>query len=196
MGKFPCVGRTAQSEEGVPARPGGGETNPVCPPGDWPVSGGSGPEHRYCGIHHRQQLLRQVRRWNILYSSLSPLVIGQFLEAGDQNTGIVGSTTGSNYYVRWGGETYYTGVCPPSCDWPVSGSRGPEHRYCGINHRQQLLCEVRRWNILYRSLSSLLWLASFWRQWTRTPAWWNQLRGSNYRSTVPVLAALITGSTA
>merc|ERR1712004_54213 len=28
-----------------------------------------------------------------------PLVIGQFLEAVDQNTGIVGSTTGSNYYV-------------------------------------------------------------------------------------------------
>jgi 26S proteasome regulatory subunit T3 len=34
--------------------------------------------------------------WNI---SL-PLVIGQFLEAVDQNTGIVGSTTGSNYYAR------------------------------------------------------------------------------------------------
>ncbi len=29
-----------------------------------------------------------------------PLVIGQFLEAVDQNTGIVGSTTGSNFYVR------------------------------------------------------------------------------------------------
>ena len=29
-----------------------------------------------------------------------PLVIGQFLEAVDQNTGIVGSTTGSNNYVR------------------------------------------------------------------------------------------------
>jgi len=29
-----------------------------------------------------------------------PLVIGQFLEPIDQNTGIVGSTTGSNYYVR------------------------------------------------------------------------------------------------
>ena len=29
-----------------------------------------------------------------------PLVIGQFLEAVDQNYGIVGSTTGSNYYVR------------------------------------------------------------------------------------------------
>ena len=29
-----------------------------------------------------------------------PLVIGQFLEAVDQNTGIAGSTTGSNYYVR------------------------------------------------------------------------------------------------
>ncbi len=29
-----------------------------------------------------------------------PLVIGQFLEMIDQNTGIVGSTTGSNYHVR------------------------------------------------------------------------------------------------
>ncbi|KAH8306351.1 hypothetical protein KR018_008746, partial [Drosophila ironensis] len=29
-----------------------------------------------------------------------PLVIGQFLEAVDQNSGIVASTTGSNYYVR------------------------------------------------------------------------------------------------
>merc|ERR1712121_560634 len=29
-----------------------------------------------------------------------PLVIGQFLEAVDQHTGIVGSTTGSNSYVR------------------------------------------------------------------------------------------------
>lgn len=29
-----------------------------------------------------------------------PLVIGQFLEAVDANTAIVGSTTGSNYYVR------------------------------------------------------------------------------------------------
>ena len=29
-----------------------------------------------------------------------PLVIGQFLEAVDQNYAIVGSTTGPNYYVR------------------------------------------------------------------------------------------------
>ena len=29
-----------------------------------------------------------------------PLVIGQFLEAVDGTSGIVGSTTGSNYYVR------------------------------------------------------------------------------------------------
>jgi len=29
-----------------------------------------------------------------------PLVIGQFLEMIDQHSGIVGSTTGSNYYVR------------------------------------------------------------------------------------------------
>lgn len=29
-----------------------------------------------------------------------PLVIGQFLEMIDRNSGIIGSTTGSNYYVR------------------------------------------------------------------------------------------------
>ena len=29
-----------------------------------------------------------------------PLVIGQFLESIDEFTAIVGSTTGSNYYVR------------------------------------------------------------------------------------------------
>lgn len=29
-----------------------------------------------------------------------PLVIGQFLEMVDTNSGIIGSTTGSNYYVR------------------------------------------------------------------------------------------------
>lgn len=29
-----------------------------------------------------------------------PLVIGQFLEMVEENNGIVGSTTGSNYYVR------------------------------------------------------------------------------------------------
>lgn len=29
-----------------------------------------------------------------------PLVIGQFIEMIDEHTGIVGSTTGSNYYVR------------------------------------------------------------------------------------------------
>ena len=29
-----------------------------------------------------------------------PLVIGQFMEMADQKYGIVGSTTGSNYYVR------------------------------------------------------------------------------------------------
>ena len=33
-------------------------------------------------------------------SQAVPLVIGQFLEMVDNNTGIVGSTTGSNYYVR------------------------------------------------------------------------------------------------
>ena len=35
-----------------------------------------------------------------VYVQAVPLVIGQFLEMVDQNNGIVGSTTGSNYYVR------------------------------------------------------------------------------------------------
>ncbi|CAF4265668.1 unnamed protein product, partial [Adineta steineri] len=41
---------------------------------------------------HAQEELKRIQS--------VPLVIGQFLEAVDQNTGIVGSTTGSNYYVR------------------------------------------------------------------------------------------------
>merc|ERR1712244_144428 len=41
---------------------------------------------------HAQEEVKRIRS--------VPLVIGQFLEAVDQNTGIVGSTTGSNYYVR------------------------------------------------------------------------------------------------
>lgn len=46
----------------------------------------------------RRELLRaqeEVRRIQSV-----PLVIGQFMEMIDQNHGIVGSTTGSNYYVR------------------------------------------------------------------------------------------------
>ena len=38
-----------------------------------------------------------------------PLVIGQFLEAVDQNTGIVGSTTGGTAYSQNGGG----GIAPP-----------------------------------------------------------------------------------
>lgn len=41
-------------------------------------------------MHHAHPLAAQA----------VPLVIGQFLEMVDNNTGIVGSTTGSNYYVR------------------------------------------------------------------------------------------------
>ncbi|XP_078252908.1 26S proteasome regulatory subunit 6B [Rhinoraja longicauda] len=41
---------------------------------------------------HTQEEVKRIQR--------IPLVIGQFLEAVDQNTAIVGSTTGSNYYVR------------------------------------------------------------------------------------------------
>ena len=46
----------------------------------------------------RRELLRAQEEVKRIQSV--PLVIGQFLEAIDQNTGIVGSTTGSNYYVR------------------------------------------------------------------------------------------------
>lgn len=50
-------------------------------------------------VHNlRRELLRaqeEVRRIQSV-----PLVIGQFLEAVDANSGIVGSTTGSNYFVR------------------------------------------------------------------------------------------------
>merc|ERR1711868_179068 len=44
------------------------------------------------GYLHAQEEVKRIQS--------VPLVIGQFLEAVDQNTGIVGSTTGSNYYVR------------------------------------------------------------------------------------------------
>ena len=39
-----------------------------------------------------------------------PLVIGQFMEAVDGTSGIVGSTTGSNYYVRTYSATDYADV--------------------------------------------------------------------------------------
>ena len=41
-----------------------------------------------------------------------PLVIGQFMEAVDGTSGIVGSTTGSNYYVRAAAHVL--------CSWPAS----------------------------------------------------------------------------
>lgn len=41
-----------------------------------------------------------------------PLVIGQFLEAVDQNTAIVGSTTGMG---GWGAPHSLTGMCPELC---------------------------------------------------------------------------------
>ena len=53
-------GRAAEPEERVPARPGGGEADPVGAPRHRPVPGGRGPEHRHRRLHHRQQLLRQV----------------------------------------------------------------------------------------------------------------------------------------
>merc|ERR1719311_215047 len=46
----------------------------------------------------RRELLRTQEEVKRIQSV--PLVIGQFLEMVDENSGIVGSTTGSNYYVR------------------------------------------------------------------------------------------------
>ncbi|KAI9083672.1 hypothetical protein K1719_034373 [Acacia pycnantha] len=46
----------------------------------------------------KRELLRAQKRSR--GSDLRPLVIGRFMEMVDQNNGIVGSTTGSNYYVR------------------------------------------------------------------------------------------------
>ena len=46
----------------------------------------------------RRELLRAQEEVKRIQSV--PLVIGQFLEMVDENTGIVGSTTGSNYFVR------------------------------------------------------------------------------------------------
>merc|ERR1719311_1277480 len=46
----------------------------------------------------RRELLRAQEEVKRIQSV--PLVIGQFLEMEDENSGIVGSTTGSNYYVR------------------------------------------------------------------------------------------------
>ena len=48
--------------------------------------------------HLKRELVRaqeEVKRKSV------PLVIGQFLEPIDENTGIVSSTTGSNYVVRF-----------------------------------------------------------------------------------------------
>lgn len=46
----------------------------------------------------RRELLRAMEEVKRIQSV--PLVIGQFMEMIDQNNGIVGSTAGSNYYVR------------------------------------------------------------------------------------------------
>jgi 26S proteasome regulatory subunit T3 len=46
----------------------------------------------------RRELLRAQEEVKRIQSV--PLVVGQFLEMVDANSGIVGSTTGSNYYVR------------------------------------------------------------------------------------------------
>ena len=46
----------------------------------------------------KRELLRSQEEVKRIQSV--PLVIGQFLELVDSSSGIVGSTTGSNYYVR------------------------------------------------------------------------------------------------
>ena len=48
--------------------------------------------------HLKREMLRAQEEVKRIQSV--PLVIGQFLEAVDEHTGIVGSTTGNNYYVR------------------------------------------------------------------------------------------------
>jgi 26S proteasome regulatory subunit T3 len=52
--------------------------------------------------HEQKNLKRELLRAQEEVKRIQsvPLVIGQFIEMVDQNNGIVGSTTGSNYYVR------------------------------------------------------------------------------------------------
>ncbi|XP_062119418.1 26S proteasome regulatory subunit 6B homolog [Humulus lupulus] len=52
--------------------------------------------------HEQKNLKRELLRAQEEVKTIQsvPLVIGQFMEMVDQNNGIVGSTTGSNYYVR------------------------------------------------------------------------------------------------
>ncbi|KAG8513027.1 26S proteasome regulatory subunit 6B [Galemys pyrenaicus] len=53
-----------------------------------------------------------------------PLVIGQFLEAVDQNTAIVGSTTSSNYYVRILSTTDWE-LLKANAPWPCISTERP-----------------------------------------------------------------------
>lgn len=57
-----------------------------------------------------------------------PLVIGQFLEMVDNNTGIVGSTTGSNYYVRILSTLNRYGL-----HWPWRFQPGPPALLAGVS---------------------------------------------------------------
>jgi hypothetical protein len=50
-----------------------------------------------------------------------PLVIGQFNEAIDEHSGIVGSTTGSSYYVRC--HVAILLRCPSSLCFPIGADR-------------------------------------------------------------------------
>ena len=68
-----------------------------------------------------------------------PLVIGQFLEMIDTNSGIVGSTTGSNYYVRILSTLNRELLKPSSrCVLPrIHTNSSPSHPQCGAAPAQQ-----------------------------------------------------------
>ena len=70
--------------------PAGGPAHPGRPP--LPSHPHSTPHHTTPSPHTHTQEVKRIQA--------VPLVIGQFLEMVDSSTGIVGSTTGSNYYVR------------------------------------------------------------------------------------------------
>lgn len=76
-----------------------------------PGSTSTSQQHAHAALSHLQEEYIKEEQKNLKRELLRaqeeikriqavPLVIGQFLEMVDANTGIVGSTTGSNYYVR------------------------------------------------------------------------------------------------
>ncbi|KAJ6747683.1 26S PROTEASOME REGULATORY SUBUNIT 6B-like protein [Salix koriyanagi] len=110
-----------------------------------------------------------------------PLVIGQFMEMVDQNNGIVGSTTGSNYYVRilstinrellkpsasvalHRHSNALVDVLPPEADSSISllsQSEKPDVTYNDIGG-----CDIQK------QVLELLALSLFRSIWVRDPAW-------------------------